>query len=239
MSETILCSTNVNFSCSQLNIPNNTSVEFVCESYKLELLSAFGTAHSSSVCRTNVLMNIRFDKSIVGVGEIGLPPKKPRVYLATIDSCVSFARKFIAKLNEDFESWREMQLNKNTSKNNNNNSIFDNIPTEYFTICRQNNDDKKKINLNSKKFQTQTLIQFAFYCLDSIPLSDIDRAAKHGIESALFDAWAQLYEIPLFQFIFGDNGTDVKKPLYYTVGRILKKRCFCKENVFLLIFFFF
>ena len=113
---------------------------------------------------------------------------------------------------------------------------------EYFTICRQNNDkndDKKQINLNSKKFQTQTLIQFAFYCLDSIPLSDIDRAAKHGIESALFDAWAQLYEIPLFQFIFGDNGTDVKKPLYYTVGRILKKRCFCKENVFLLIFFFF
>lgn len=56
--------------------------------YHLKLKSAFGTSHSSTTTRTNALFQVVVHENYVhsdicsGVGESGLPPKKPHCYLA-------------------------------------------------------------------------------------------------------------------------------------------------------------
>lgn len=67
--------------------------KFNCEPYPLELRSSFGTAHSATTARTNVLVRLAD-----GFGEIGLPPLKPRCYLADLTSCMAFADRYRAAL---------------------------------------------------------------------------------------------------------------------------------------------
>ncbi len=48
----------------------------------LHLRTSFGTSHSSTTVRSNSLIELRINESLYGLGEVGLPPKKPGCYLA-------------------------------------------------------------------------------------------------------------------------------------------------------------
>src|SRR4051812_11955215 len=77
-----------------------------CEPYELALLSTFGTAHSATTSRTNVLVSTHLvardsdgasSREVVGFGEIGLPPKKPLCYLADLESVERYFVAFEAR----------------------------------------------------------------------------------------------------------------------------------------------
>lgn len=55
----------------------------------LELAHAFGTSHSSTTTRRNALVTATAPSGLQGLGEAGLPPKKPHVYYADYDDCVA------------------------------------------------------------------------------------------------------------------------------------------------------
>ena len=56
----------------------------------LTLHRNFTTAHSTSTHRTNFVVRVGSQNGIMGYGECGLPPKKPKCYLADIDDCLGF-----------------------------------------------------------------------------------------------------------------------------------------------------
>ena len=67
------------------------SVLWEVEPLRVELRTAFGTAHSSTTTRTNALVRCVLEvhddadagrprRAVVGIAEVGLPPKKPGVY---------------------------------------------------------------------------------------------------------------------------------------------------------------
>ena len=58
---------------------------------ELALRAPFGTSHSSTTARRNVLFTVRA-ASTDGRGESGLPPRKPGVYEGTVAACFAFAR---------------------------------------------------------------------------------------------------------------------------------------------------
>ena len=74
-----------------MNLEVNPSPRY---SLDLALRSAFGTSHSATSNRTNALLVVSMD-GLTGLGEAGLPPKKPGCYEADINDCVLFMQAII------------------------------------------------------------------------------------------------------------------------------------------------
>ena len=73
--------------------------------YELELRAPFGTSHSSTSRRENALIEVWVEVPqqgstnavTVGVGEVGLPPKKPAAgYLSDFADVEAYVRSFAA-----------------------------------------------------------------------------------------------------------------------------------------------
>lgn len=65
----------------------------------LKLKRNFSTAHSTSSERHNFLVKVSIEgNEMVGLGECGLPPKKPNCYLSDITDCYTFINKLVQKL---------------------------------------------------------------------------------------------------------------------------------------------
>jgi hypothetical protein len=65
----------------------------------LALRSAFGTSHSATSNRSNALVVISID-GLTGLGEAGLPPKKPGCYEADIHDCALFMEAVIQRFGD-------------------------------------------------------------------------------------------------------------------------------------------
>jgi len=67
---------------------------------KIKLRATFGTSHSSTTSRTNSLIEIAFNGSHSGYGEVGLPPKKPGCYVADPTDIIAWLTSFFDYLEE-------------------------------------------------------------------------------------------------------------------------------------------
>jgi len=175
-----------------LFVPIEDPWSFSCEPYPLSLRSAFGTAHSSSTSRTNVLVSVHHASVAAahGFGEIGLPPLKAHCYVATLDSCFAFARRFAALLADRTAAA----------------SLAPSLvaPLQAVAAARD----------------AAPLLR-ALAVLHAMPLLlPSDRAAQCGFEVALLDALARSASVPLWRLLCGEQATDehAHKPLFYTVG---------------------
>ena len=68
-------------------------------SLDLTLRTAFGTSHSATSNRTNALVVVRVN-GFTGLGEAGLPPKKPGCYEADVEDCGLFIENVFQRFKE-------------------------------------------------------------------------------------------------------------------------------------------
>jgi L-Ala-D/L-Glu epimerase len=100
------------------------AVQLVLLAYKLELATAFGTAHSSTSFRQNALLILKVDGVFMGVAEAGMPPKKALVYEADLDDCKAYVAAYV-------ESMRTHQADCFSVL-----SAFGELPGHYFALLR-------------------------------------------------------------------------------------------------------
>ncbi len=65
----------------------------------LDLRTAFGTSHSATTTRTNALVVLKVG-CLTGLGEAGLPPKKPGCYEADVKDCTDFMEKIVNRFGD-------------------------------------------------------------------------------------------------------------------------------------------
>ena len=130
----------------------NISCTIIHKKIPLHLRSSFGTSHSSTTIRYNSFIQILIkdenlnstNKSLYGIGESGLPPKKPGCYLADSNDICSYINDYFKFLN----------------------SILNNIDSI------NNNLDEYIINFNKILKQDIILpkyIYILFYSMDNCP----------------------------------------------------------------------
>jgi len=159
---------------------NEISVRLVVIPYKLQLRSAFGTSHSSSMFRVNALFVLLLNGEVGGVGEIGLPPKKRDCYEADLEDCVSFAISYWNSLNEAIQRGTCAEC-----------SPFQSLATKYFEKARTGGP----LDSNLHRVMLQAL--------DHCPMSSssFGRAGRSGVESCLIDSWARSRNVTVFSLL--------------------------------------
>ena len=161
--------------------------------------------------RTNALIQIFISTTpalhLYGYGEIGLPPKKKNCYLADYSDILEYVKVFVGHI-------------QTISKTNFvRKDPFEDIPLSYFSPCRESSE---------KVDETQEIIilRDILTLLDSCPANnqDYSRAAKCGIEIALFDLWGKLTKQPiyslfgLFSPVSSNDDSSYKRKGFYTAA---------------------
>ena len=164
----------------------NISCTIIHKKIPLHLRSSFGTSHSSTTIRYNSFIQILIkdenltakNKSLYGIGESGLPPKKPGCYLADSNDICSYINDYFKFLN----------------------SILNNIDSI------NNNLDEYIINFNKILKQDIILpkyIYILFYSLDNCPSNkyEYSNTAKNCIEGALWDLCGKIANLSLIDLL--------------------------------------
>eukprot|EP00052_Salpingoeca_macrocollata_P024496 m.219511 g.219511 ORF g.219511 m.219511 type:complete len:429 (-) comp22264_c0_seq12:304-1590(-) len=185
---------------------------FELQPYPLKLRSAFGTSHSSTSVRHNVLFTLRLAE-FEGVGEAGLPPKKPGVYEADVEDCTAAFEHFTAEL----AAQAGRCLRDPDSQRADVSAVFADTPAVYFPHLRQCAKIEEDSSLEQK---CEYSLRVCLAALDSSqrawPGSPAAfRAPKSALESAIFDCWGKVTSAPLYQMV-GLVGRLV--PFYCTVS---------------------
>lgn len=183
------------------NLGTKISATIIHKKIPLHLRSSFGTSHSSTTIRYNSFIQIIINdesiysqkKSIYGLGESGLPPKKPGCYLADSNDI----RKYV----DDYFSYLNSILNNKELNEKN---------IENYTI-----NFNKLIKAN---VYLPTYIYILFYALDNCPSNkyDYSNVAKNCLEGALWDLCGKityLSVIDLLNITIKDNIST-----FYTVS---------------------
>ena len=152
----------------------------------LKLRSSFGTSHSSTTIRYNSFVQIiikdeklnQNNKLLYGIGESGLPPKKPGCYLADSNDISSYINDYYNFLNSilsDLEPIKN-RLEKYTT---------------YFNKMLKPN------------IMLPNYIYILFYSLDNCPSNKFNysNAAKNCIEGALFDLCGKITNLSLLDLL--------------------------------------
>lgn len=186
-----------------LNASQTWRVGLRVSKYGLELRAPFGTSHSSTSRRENALIEVwvevpQQDGSsavTVGVGEVGLPPKKPAAgYLSDFADVEGYVRAFAASLQgravkgNDPEPYDPLQPFKVAAS------------AGHFSALRGENPD-----------EFARLVRTLLRALDEEPanVDPASRFARSGIEAAVLDLFCVHSRIPLHQLI----GIDVSKEI--------------------------
>ncbi|CUG91780.1 chloromuconate cycloisomerase, putative [Bodo saltans] len=174
------------------------------ETLSLRLRHAFGTSHSSTTHRNNALFQCRWgdtsDVNIVGYGESGLPPKKPKCYLADVNDCKATFELYCSAIEaalqnngdqvlHDVAGHQQYVFGGLASKTQHNNG--------WFPFARQP-------ELVAKDFPRNNLARpvflFLLKALDAATIEPEQRAARSGIEAALFDCWCKVLGVSFPRF---------------------------------------
>ena len=148
------------------DLDTNISATIIHKKIPLHLRSSFGTSHSSTTIRYNSFIQIILNdenshKSFYGLGESGLPPKKPGCYLADYNDISSYINDYFTFLNS-------IILNKNGELNE---KIFEEYITDLNKIIKKDTTLPKYIYI-------------LFYSMDNCPANkyEYSNAAKNCLE---------------------------------------------------------
>uniref|UniRef100_A0A914VCA9 Enolase C-terminal domain-containing protein n=1 Tax=Plectus sambesii TaxID=2011161 RepID=A0A914VCA9_9BILA len=180
----------------------NNTVILRLEPYPLNLRTSFGTSHSATSERFNGLVTIKVNE-LTGYGECAMPPKKPGVYLADYNDCVSYFEAFIQHIVKTMENFDEQNIIRYDP--------FGTVPAEFFSALR---------NPGSDQSDNIVLLRAIFHVMDTISESKLpeSRVARNAIEMALLDLWGQTLHSPTVAIILGSDFDLHPKPGYYTIA---------------------
>ena len=194
------------------------------EPYPLQLRSAFGTAHSSSMQRTNGLLTLEFTQEseesegeeggaaasapplvIRGVGEAGMPPKKTGCYELTYPA-------LRAHVQEWNERMKQEAAGKDTAATSKEVSILTEFPPpsplyDPFSACPAPFYSALRADLAAGTVRHPLLpsLLHAFRLLDSYVASKPPAPTDAGFlcvaEAAMMDAWGKMISRPLCEMI--------------------------------------
>ena len=152
----------------------------------LKLRSSFGTSHSSTTIRYNSFVQIiikdeksnQNNKLLYGIGESGLPPKKPGCYLADSNDISSYIDDYYSFLN----------------------SILSDLDPIKDSLEKYTTDFNKMLKPN---IMLPSYIYILFYSLDNCPSNkyNYSNAAKNCIEGALFDLCGKITNLSLLDLL--------------------------------------
>jgi L-alanine-DL-glutamate epimerase-like enolase superfamily enzyme len=130
----------------------------------------------------------------VGYGECAMPPKKPGIYLANYDDCMTFFLQF-----RDALSGFENHLAYNP---------FSNVDSSFFECTSKVDSESKEI----------TVVRALFGVMDSLKHEKEFRVCRNALEMALLDLWGQMLQISTAKLIQGSREWNISKPTYYTIA---------------------
>ena len=179
-------------------LEQNITATITHKKIPLHLRTSFGTSHSSTTIRYNSFIQIIINdqnsknKSIYGIGESGLPPKKPGCYLADCEDIKSYLSEYFTYLKTLLSS------NDLNTKINLYQKTFENL---------------LKSNVSLPNY-----IYILFYAMDNCPANnnDYSKAAHNCLEGALWDLSGKLTNLPVYELL--KITIKNKKPTFYTVG---------------------
>ncbi len=138
----------------------------------------------------------------MGLGEVGLPPKKPHIYLSDLNDVLRYVEKVAAA--------HHSSLSTSPSATSDPFSLISDLPLQshsYFLPFRDSLRSPDPI------FSLLSSLLHYAYTIDladeSIPEADEkggggeERAGRFALETAIFDLWSQLLHIPLFSAVKG------------------------------------
>ena len=185
---------------STFSFEPNTKITIIHKKIPLKLRSSFGTSHSSTTIRYNSFIQIIYSQEkenennqiFYGLGESGLPPKKPGCYLADNNDIKSYINDYFDYINV---------LLKDNSSNK--------------TI------EEYKQNFNTLLKQDTTLplsIYYLFYALDNCPSNKYEyaNASKNCIEGALWDLCGKINNISVIELLKITRKENIST--FYTVS---------------------
>ncbi|KAL9648674.1 hypothetical protein ABK040_016302 [Willaertia magna] len=194
--------------------------EIQLQEYPLELRSTFGTSHSSTTKRNNALFIIKINNNFYGFGEIGLPPKKKKCYLADFNDIKYFFNEYCNFLKKEMSiiNYQKSKIIKKSLKE----WIGDYFPlniNNYFIPI-------KNYFLKENKLFTiieilplillKVLDQNIYHDFNLNENPEFQYAAKCGIEMSILDVLCKILNLTLFEMI------GITKPInkysFYTVG---------------------
>ena len=181
------------------NLNKDITAKITHKKIALHLRTSFGTSHSSTTIRYNSFIQIIiFDqnlknKQIYGIGESGLPPKKPGCYLANCEDIKSYLSEYFTYL-KNLLSLNDLKAKINTFYQN----TFDNL---------------LKPNVKLPDY-----IYILFYAMDTCPANknDYSKAAQNCLEGAILDLIGKLANLPVYELL--NITIKEKKSTFYTVG---------------------
>lgn len=122
-----------------------------------------------------------------------MPPKKPGIYLADYNDCLTFLRL----LSGSFSS-----VSQHLSY-----APFSSVPSRFFPVVRAESSSDIRVQL----------VNALFGVMDSLDGAKEFRVARNAVEMALLDVLGQLLNIPTAELILGSEWR-VTRPTYYTVA---------------------
>lgn len=166
--------------------PLNIKCIIIHKTIPLKLRSSFGTSHSSTTIRFNSFVQIIIkdeklnlnNKLLYGIGESGLPPKKPGCYLADSNDICSYINDYFTFLNSILSNLDSIKTNLK----------------QY--IINFNKILRKNITLPN-------YIYILFYSLDNCPSNkyDYSNTSKNCIEGALLDLCGKITNLSLLDLL--------------------------------------
>ena len=166
--------------------PSKIECRIIHKKLPLNLRSSFGTSHSSTTIRFNSFIQIIIkdensdsdNKKYYGIGESGLPPKKPGCYLADCGDIRSYINDYFKFLNSFL---KDLEANKN---------ILDEYIINFNKILKQN-------------VKLPNYIYILFYSLDKCPSNKFDysNASKNCIEGALLDLSGKILNMSVLDLL--------------------------------------
>ncbi|KAJ5066972.1 enolase superfamily member [Anaeramoeba ignava] len=156
-------------------IIKDSKIEISCKVFPLNLRTTFGTSHSFSNKRENILITIS-NGNETGFGEVGLPPKKPPIYVADPDDVMEWMKSLFSLL--DF-------------------LLSDSLETENVDLRKQLDSYDLYSNIPQQKPKDVNVpypIHVLFFALDYCPanLESYANPAKSGFEMAIWDLFGKL-----------------------------------------------
>lgn len=130
---------------------------------------------------------------MTGHGECAMPPKKPGIYLADYNDCLTFFRLFCNAFSSvgQFLSY----------------APFEKVPARFFPKIRAQVGGKLELEL----------VNALFGVMDSLDTAKEFRVCRNALEMALLDVFGQLSGVPTAELILGSEW-HIERPTYYTVA---------------------
>jgi L-alanine-DL-glutamate epimerase-like enolase superfamily enzyme len=194
-----------------------TVVTLSFETLVLRLRHTFGTSHSSTTQRHNALFSCSWrtaagkgseadDALLVGYGESGLPPKKPKCYLADVNDCRATFEIFCSaverKLHENDVGSTKVTDNVNASR------VFGGLgkcqprngspTTGWFPFAFE--PEQLENDQFPRNRVARPIFLFLLNVLDDVTVEPEQRAARSGMEAALFDCWCKVLGVSFSRF---------------------------------------